>query len=57
MLRWLIFAGPVTYITTSSTVPIIMELKYHLEEMSKKAGVARLSEKLRDESVKRFDNI
>ena len=32
-----------------------MELKYHLEEMSKKMGMARLSEKLRDELIKRFD--
>jgi len=43
------------YTTISSTVPIIMELKYHLEEMTKKTGMASLSEKLRDELIKHFD--
>lgn len=43
------------YTTISSTVPIIMEIKYHLEGMTKKTGVARPSEKLRDELIKRFD--
>jgi len=43
------------YTTISSVVPIVIELKYHLEDMSKKPGMATISKKLSDELKRRFD--
>ena len=43
------------YTTISSVIPIVMELKYHLEEIASKPGMATISKKLTDELNKRFD--
>ncbi|XP_065895985.1 E3 SUMO-protein ligase ZBED1-like [Dysidea avara] len=43
------------YTTISSVVPIVVELQYHLEEMSTKPGMATISKRLNNELKSRFD--
>ena len=43
------------YTTISSVVPIVVELQYHLEEMSTKPGMATISKRLNNELKSHFD--
>ena len=43
------------YTTISSVVPIVVELKYHLEEMSTKPGMTTIFKKLNNDWKQRFD--
>ncbi|XP_065896068.1 E3 SUMO-protein ligase ZBED1-like [Dysidea avara] len=43
------------YTTISSVVPIVVELQYHLEEISTKLGMATISKRLNNELKSHFD--